>query len=320
VGLAYDEFKIYRASGGSYKFELTDESESLSDCSLRDGMNVVVEKGRPLRKGEMNLQFELFDPTKDVGALVELFEMPVHEDTLVSDLKVAVANKLLQDKSISVDLVRLRLRDLSGGMHSTRRVGKVFIDSFPIKRAVQLYGGKTIGVQILPEAEPVTDEKDLVFFSQHFKPSSFEITPKEEVVINQDSTVDDLKAMLAKKYNIEVANLGLAKVDSFWSFYDDPDLLDVPNLSTWDKADRSTSSYYYYNSKKDNSVYEVLYLRNGGLVIVRDNSEKLKDLSKEEREHIEKEQAAKKKLSSGTTNYYYMQRKEKALTIHTSAD
>lgn len=62
-----------------------------------------------------------------------------------------------------------------------------------------------------------------------------------------------------------------------------------------------------------------MMIRNGYLVLVRDNTEKLKELTKDEREAIKKEMS-KRKASQGSlsTTYSYWNRKEKALKIHTS--
>lgn len=59
----------------------------MAECSIRDGMSLVIEKGRPLREGESNYTFEFFDISKETDNFTDLFEIPVHEDILISDLK-----------------------------------------------------------------------------------------------------------------------------------------------------------------------------------------------------------------------------------------
>ncbi len=63
-----------------------------------------------------------------------------------------------------------------------------------------------------------------------------------------------------------------------------------------------------------------MMMRNGNLLYVRDNTEKLKELSKDEKDAIKKE-TNKRKASQGSSSSfgsYIFSRKERALKIHTA--
>lgn len=61
-----------------------------------------------------------------------------------------------------------------------------------------------------------------------------------------------------------------------------------------------------------------MMMRNGNLVIIRDNTQKLKELTKEEKDAIKKEMSKRKASQNQNTNTYsYWNRKEKALKINT---
>lgn len=61
-----------------------------------------------------------------------------------------------------------------------------------------------------------------------------------------------------------------------------------------------------------------MMMRNGNLVIIRDNTQKLKELTKEEKDAIKKEMSKRKAAQNQNTNTYsYWNRKEKALKINT---
>jgi len=261
--------------------------------------------------------FELFEPQKDTNHFTELFEIPIHEDIIIIDLKRLVAQRLeethknLLTKSnadgISLDPSCIRLRELPSSI-TTKKVGKAFVDHVTLKKSH--YYAKRFAVQLLPEPETGITDKHLFIFVQLFKPSSFELTRKEDFATHEDTPTHEFKAALAKKFDIEEKNLCIAKVENFYSFYDDPELLDVPKL----KWNPELSPF----SSRNNSVMDALFLRNGSLVIVRDHSEKLKELSKEERDAIEKESRKKMMQNNTSSTTHWMSHKEKALKIQTS--
>jgi len=304
VGLPLDDFKIKRGNS-PHLYELINDTESLNDVSVRDGMSLTIEKGKPLKEGETNFAFELFDISKDSENFSDLFELPVHEDALVSDVKQAIF-PLLHQKGIAVnDPKNIRLREISS--LPSRKVGKVFPDNQTVKKAMVYVYSKRMLVQILDHPEIETQEKDLFFFVQQFKPESFELTKKVDFVISEDASLEELRARLGELYSIPAPNVGILRVDSFFSFNEDPELLEVPEMS-WD---RPTIAY-----SNKNTVGDTMMMRNGNLMLVRDNTAKLKELTKEETDAIKKD-TMKKKASSGssTSSYSFWNRKEKALKI-----
>jgi hypothetical protein len=136
-------------------------------------------------------RFELLDLSKETDSFTELFEIPVHEDMLISDVKqvtclsiqhtllppillltcfpVQMILPLLQQKGLSVTApTHIRLRDVSSSQYS-RRVGKVFQDSLTVKKATLYVYSKRVAVQILNEPEPLTNQdKEICFFIQVF--------------------------------------------------------------------------------------------------------------------------------------------------------
>jgi len=216
---------------------------------------------------------------------------------------------MLAEKHITVaDPLHIRLRDVSSSQYS-RRVGKAFPDNISLKKATMYIYSKRVAVQLLQEPEAVQDaEKDLVIFVQQFFSDKFELSKKEDFVINEDTSLDEFREKLGAKYGIEAANVGVVKVDNYYSFYDDPDLLDVPDMK-WDKPT------VLYSTK--NTVGDTMMMRNGNLVFVRDNSIKLKELTDKEKDVIKKDTSKKRNSQSSTSSSYsYWNRKEKDLKIN----
>lgn len=60
-----------------------------------------------------------------------------------------------------------------------------------------------------------------------------------------------------------------------------------------------------------------MMMRNGYLMLFRDNTEKLKELTKEEKDTIKKETNKRKTAQNqNTSSYSFWNRKERALKIH----
>lgn len=112
VQLTVDEFKVLKGSK-VYRTELRNERDTLRECNLVDGMKIVIEKGKPLRRGETMIKFVWFRPDKaaDGELLEELFDAPIPEDMLVRDVKVEVSHKL-KEKNIDLAPEHIRLREM----------------------------------------------------------------------------------------------------------------------------------------------------------------------------------------------------------------
>lgn len=324
-----DEFKIKRGAPSTILHELVSESDTLLDSHIRDGMAVTIEKGKPLKEGENVYNISFFEPEKDGDNLTELFEITMDENALVGDVKKVLAVKLREElhKRIStspgvpiatslspsplhsaedtaIPAIKsdyIRLRELT---YSTipRKIGKALPNNHTLKKA--LLTTKRIAIQLLAEPETVT-ENDHVIFVQQFKPSSYELTRKEDYVVHEGMSVEEFKAGLSKKYNIPVEHLGIARVDTYSTYDDFPDPLEIPKLG-WDR---------YSPIRNLNE----LFLRSGSLFLVKNTEEPLKELSKEEIDAIEKENKKRTAIAnSGYSNSYFWTKKERPLVINSN--
>ena len=76
---------------------------------------------------------------------------------------------------------------------------------------------------------------------------------------------------------------------------------------------------FLFDSSLQNTVGDTMMMRNGYLMIFRDNTEKLKELTKEEKDAIKKEtnkrKTAQNQNTSSSSSYSFWNRKERALKI-----
>jgi len=295
VGITVDEFKVSRGMG-HWRVEVKNESESLEENRLTDGAKLLIEKGRPLKEGETKMNFFFFDPLlkRNKEPFEDLFEMNVDETISMPALREIIAKRMKEDKNIEISPENLRIREVF-----SKSPSKVLRGNGTLKDAVNvLYNGKSLAIQELDGPEQAKGEDSLSLFIQQFFPSKYEVGPKLELILSENTPIPEFKRMLSTKYDIK--NVGIAKAPGLWP---GPDLLDVPNLD-WDRQIPE-----YISSVQVGTLGTApLYLRDGDILYFRDNDEPLKELSKDEKRKHEKEAQSKKR-----TTYYA---KEEALTIN----
>jgi hypothetical protein len=188
----------------------------------------------------------------------------------------------------------MRLRELY-----SRNPAKVYKDKNTLKDSCNvLYSGKSLALQQLPHEEDVKLDTDIAIFVQQWFPAKYEVGPKFELTINENKPVSALKSLLCEKYGL--SNIGLAKVMGSWP---GPDLLDIPDLY-WNKD----VPEWQGEGKAGSIGHTPYYLRDGDILIFKNNDEIEKELTKEEKNKMEKEANIKKRPT------YYA--KEEALHIN----
>jgi len=248
----------------------------------------------------------MFNPSQEDKYYDELFETCIQENDLVSEAKEKLVKILKEEKHIDVEPSHLRIREFSN-----KNPGKIFRDTSTVKQCTVLYPGKSIALQILDDPETVVSDREIVIYAQQFNSDSYTLEKKEELTLNEDMLYEEFKETVAKRFSIKFESLGVLKTSSFVGL----DLLEIPLASGWDKP---TGGYYNHPSSKPMTISGMpLYLRDGDLILIRDNSVKLKDLTTEEKLNMEKDAKSKKRSTYAYSSYY---RKEKALKIHTSED
>jgi hypothetical protein len=282
IKLDLDNFKLSRGTP-TWKTELKNDSETLEEHRLMDGSRIFIEKGKPMKEGETKVSLVFFDPynKRSKETFVDLFDTIVNDDIKISDWKAQLAVKIKEEKNIDIPPNRMRIREIF-----SRSPYKVYPDAAILKDACNyLYSGKQYAIQELDEEEPFKEKDSVVVFFQHFIPSTYEFGQRTELVLKEDMPIDDLKKLLSEKYNIP--NVGLAKGYGSWP---GADLVDVPDLD-WDRAPHSS---YYSSSKVGTIGSSPLYLRDGDIVYFRNNDEKLKQLTKEEKRKLDKDSSKKR--------------------------
>jgi len=287
--LPLDEFKVFRGSS-TWRTELRNDNDSLDDCKLFDGCKLYIEKGTPLKDGETPVKFMYFDPeTKRFKEhLTDLFEINIQEKMQIDALRELLAEKLKEAKQIDIPPSHLRLREYN------YCPGKILRGNSLMSSYITVWSGSNhrLAIQELPAPEAVK-QGELTFFLQQWIPSKYELGPKSEISLPENMTTAELRQLLGEKHGIK--NVGIAEFVQ-WNSQETLEHKEWP----WERDLLHPKSIL---------CGAPLYIRDGELVIFRDNDEPVKELTKEERRKIEKDSQTRK----SRTSYHH---KEEALTIN----
>eukprot|EP01106_Pelomyxa_sp_JSP_P008040 TRINITY_DN2305_c0_g1_i2.p1 TRINITY_DN2305_c0_g1~~TRINITY_DN2305_c0_g1_i2.p1 ORF type:complete len:254 (-),score=72.67 TRINITY_DN2305_c0_g1_i2:82-843(-) len=245
--------------------------------------------------------FYLYNAEATTGNVYDgVGELPVDECARVSDVKQMLSRHLAATRAIDLPPASMRLRD----MYTVNMApAKVFPDNCTIKQILTvIYNRKPIAIQRLTGPEPVTSLNDMVVYLQHWSPSTYTLSPRIEAIIPSDMCVWELRGMLAGRLSLGAdcaGRLGIARTVTASIAPMPPH--EVPDLM-WDRVPVSDTTTKMAEAP--------LYVRDGDLLIFRDNTERLKVLSEDEKAAILKDAAR----SAPRTSYWA--HKETTLKIH----
>eukprot|EP01130_Rhizamoeba_saxonica_P000691 TRINITY_DN1062_c0_g1_i1.p1 TRINITY_DN1062_c0_g1~~TRINITY_DN1062_c0_g1_i1.p1 ORF type:complete len:1244 (+),score=371.90 TRINITY_DN1062_c0_g1_i1:66-3797(+) len=333
IDLPLDEFKVMKGSV-HYKVELRDENKSLGDFHIMNATRLYIEKGSPLRSGELPLKVVAFDPTKEEKQTLSLFSTALPGTMSVEEAKIAIYKQFLVEKeneanreSADEDEERvladydmptpenMRLRDLFSSAPS-----KEFSDDETIKNVCRgrTYTTPKIAVQPILNPDARRSKRgDYLVFLQQFIPSEFKLGPITEIVTSDSESLSSLRSRITEMTNVE--NLALTSYR-----FGGIRLLSLPKTQ-WlepeesEEGDDNEGSEEESSSEEDRRSYYKRYsktvsklrLRGGYIIVFKDNEEELKELTMEERNAL----AAKEKQSKHKGRSY---RREEGVKINTN--
>ena len=121
---------------------------------------MFVERGKPLKVGEYQVQFFLYDSAR-ADSWEPWETIILDESQTVQEIKKIVADKL--------NVPFLRLRDKSGN-----KAGKCLVDSKTLQQAVNpLYDGKELAVQKIKIIDPEINETKMMIEIQRWFPQNW---------------------------------------------------------------------------------------------------------------------------------------------------
>ncbi|GBM25505.1 Ubiquitin carboxyl-terminal hydrolase 47 [Araneus ventricosus] len=295
IGVKSDLFKVYRVYSNNQEFECTRIHDSLSNFS--DDTRITIRLGRQLRKGEYKVriyQLCLNDP-EATEPFKFLIEWVVAKGMTVLKLKKEILPQIKETCDLDIPLNRCRLRK-----KSWKNPGNVYFDHQRFEKDIPVNSNWDIYLEVLPDAEPVTSEKQLTVFTRLWHPAAYKLDPLKEIVLD-DTNFETLLHELEKISGIPAEFIEIAKGQG--TFPCEMSLLSVHSELEWLSEQPSVSSWPLCISD------------DGHVIFYRDKREELKKLTEEEKREISNKENAK--TNKNNPKAAYSPRKEKALKIYT---
>ncbi len=268
-----DQFKVYQVFAPDVRAELKNEDQPLHELipaahAREPAPRLVAERVAARAAERVRLQV-VVAAGGDRGGVEPLpggpEEWPVADR--VADLAALLAQRLDPGR-VSGRFLRLREVECGG------ELGNILPLSLPLKDAANvLYANKIVALELLPHADPKTDKSVVVFVVMHAR-GDWTLSPPQEMVLPRSSGSDALYAAVAAKLGLDVAVVGLAKATGSVS------PLDVPQLD-WNPK---VPSFIRVSGVPQNTLdTSPFFLRDGDLLIARDNTEAMQDLTDEKK-------------------------------------
>ncbi len=265
--LELDRFKVYQVFATDVMTELKNEDQPLHEfvppSHSRDVVRLRVERFVPRIAEKVELIFSLASERGKLETLGPAEEVPI--TLLVSEIKAR-----LSERNARLNGKFLRLRELECG----GELGNILPESLPLRDAVDvLYSNKHIAVEILSKADTKVNH-DSIIVSILQSHGDWTLSSPVELEVARGAPVDFLYDAVASLLKLDRSVIGLAKGTVSIS------PLDVPQLDWNPKCPAFIRAAGVTRGTCESSPF---YLRDGDVLIARDNTEQVQDLTDEKK-------------------------------------
>ncbi|XP_050304675.1 ubiquitin carboxyl-terminal hydrolase 47, partial [Anthonomus grandis grandis] len=280
-------FKVFRHQ------HLDEEWVRLKDTlrCLKDDERLTIKLGRVLKEDEHQCKvYYLKQDNMEPNNL--LFEHIIAKNQVVESVKKDILHHAKKRHNLDIPYNRCRLRE-----KSWKKPKKVYLDDQKFGDDISLPYNFELYLQELTEPESVTSNNQVVVFLRRFHPAELTLGPFQEAVLDL-LTMDDLKTKVSEISQIPLEHLGVAKVKCNYPY--DMHILEIEDDLDWNPDVQTLDQW-------------PLSVEDGCMFFYKDNREKRKDLTLEEKKEIrQKEDARLGRLSVRT----YSPGRERALKIY----
>lgn len=293
VGINCAYFKVFRSYSNGQEFECTKLMDNLT--SYAEDTKLLIKLGRALRSGEYRMKVFLLTPNAQETSKF-LLDWIFTKGVSVLRVKEELLPEIKERCGLEIPLNRCRLRKKTSG-----NPGPVYLDSAKFDDEVPTFLSYEVFLEVLPGPERVVSSSSLVVFVRRWRPSSFTFDPLDEVVL-EERTVDALKDALSSLSGLFPDDIEVAKCPG-------PFPCVVSSLTVHTELE-------WYSSASSLSSWPLYISEDGLVVLYRDRTEPLKELTEEEKREISSRENVRAHKNLQTTTSV---RKERALKIYTGS-
>lgn len=291
IGTDSEHFKVYRVYTKNQEFESIRLSETLS--FFEDG-KLNIKLGRALKQGEYRVkvfQLDINDPEPSKFLIDTIFA----KGMTVLESKKLIIPEIKEQGGLDIPIDRCRLRK-----KTWKNPGSIYLDNQVYEDDVPIFANWEVFLQILDGEEQMMSSSQLAIFVRQWHPAMIELDNFQEIFLTQQ-TVEELKEKISEVSGIPEDNIDYAKGRG--NFPCDVSLLEMNTDLDWSPHASTLNTWPLY------------ICDDGSVLFYRDKTEKLMELSDEQKKELQQKENIR--LNRGTARTMYSPRKEKALKIYT---
>ncbi|XP_077493816.1 ubiquitin carboxyl-terminal hydrolase 47-like isoform X2 [Amblyomma americanum] len=293
VGIDSSHFKVFRVYSNNQEFECTKLSDNL--VSYTEDTRLLIKLGRALKSGEHRMEVFLLSPNSPEPSKF-LLDWIFMQGTTVLQIKKDILHEIRERCGQDIPLNRCRLRKKSSG-----NPGSIYLDWDRFDTDASMFLSHKVFLEVLPGPEKVLASSSLALFVRRWRPSTFTFDPLDEVVLTE-RTFGALKEALSELSGLQ------------------PDVIEVskcPGQFPCPVSSLTVHSEMEWHSNAPSLTSWPLYISDDGLVVLyRDRTEPLKELTEEEKQEISSRENFR---SPKGVKAVPSPRKERALKIYTGS-
>lgn len=226
-------FKVYKQYA-SQEIECARLTETL--CLTRDGERIVIKLGRVLKENEH--AGKVFQLTPNGSEPIRfLCDWVVAKGQTVAQAKRDILEAIKKQYQIDIPFDRCRLRK-----KNWKSPSKVYLDDLKFIDDILLLTNWEMFLQELPGPEVVTNVDQLLLFVRQWCPSTLELKPFQEVLID-DTTVAEFKEKISALSGIPVENVEISMLKGTFPY--DMSVLGVHTDLEWNHTAAQLNDYPY---------------------------------------------------------------------------
>ncbi|XP_076622356.1 ubiquitin specific protease 47 [Colletes latitarsis] len=286
VGVPTEYFKICHPLYELYGSEWCIIKEKLSVCE--EDQEFCIKLTRPLRSDEFTvIAYQLDINSPELYKL--LGEIILSTDMTFGQAKKEILALIKRKHNIDIPFDRCRLREKYVSLVTTLYLDHQKLEDFRFGLPSEIV------VQELPDKEPVTSSDQHIVFVRKWSPTSMQLGPLEEIIMDRNSVME-MKAKLSAISDIPEKYISITRTRNY--FLNMLPIIRIQNNQGW-------SGHVDYEFDLDD----------GSMVLYRDNREVVKKLAREALNDITIQEVSHIFPRSSRRS-----RKEKGLRIHLSTE
>ncbi|OMJ81023.1 hypothetical protein SteCoe_18584 [Stentor coeruleus] len=245
--------------------ELKDMNQSVKQTNLPNN-DLIISRGIPLKPNQIRLMIYISvinqKPLKDSEffSIYQLFDMPADLEWGIPVFKAKIREKIM-DYFPTLHVANMRLREIQN-----EKLSKWIDDTMRIND-ISNFDNKRLAIQSIRSSDFVKEKDDIIIAVRRFIPNTWELEQAVEVKINHKGTLHKIGEILSIEFDIPLEKIETYKIST----------------QSFNRSELLYSKFEKLYNRNEKGNYGPLYLGDGACLIIKDMSEKIREMTADEK-------------------------------------